>query len=153
MDKNETYRKIIEGCRAMADLLEEELKGSIETAPKAEAEKKAEKKTVALEDVRAALSAKSSAGLSSQVRMLLGLHSAKKLSEVKKEEYELLLAQAEKLELLEEISKTLGEKEKNGLASIFPALFEHHYATSLADLKPDYYESFLRDAKELNDAQ
>ena len=94
MDKNETYRKIIEGCRAMADLLEEELKGSIETAPKAEAEKKAEKKTVALEDVRAALSAKSSAGLSSQVRMLLGLHSAKKLSEVKKEEYELLLAQA-----------------------------------------------------------
>lgn len=137
----------------IADTLSEIFNGSDEANKMHPSIEEVPALTVTLEQVRAVLSAKSSAGLMGQVRMLLGLHSAKKLSEVNKEDYAMLLAQAGKLELLDEISKTLAEKERNGLSSIFPALFEHHYATGLADLKPDYYESFLRDAKELNDAQ
>ena len=54
-------------------------------------------KAVALEDVRAALAAKSRDGFTAEVRALLAKHGASRLSEVKQEEYAALLAEAEAL--------------------------------------------------------
>jgi hypothetical protein len=160
MDKNVLYRKIIEGCRSMADLLEEELRDSdkpaepiVKTQAKPVVATADEEKKISLSEVRAVLSAKSGAGHASEVRMLLDLHGAKKLSEVKEEDYDLLLRQAQKAELFGQISEGLKQQEANGFGSILPALFDHHYAKELADLKPEYYESFLRDLKELNHAE
>jgi hypothetical protein len=60
------------------------------------------------------------------------------------------MKQGLKIELFEEICRTLEAQKANGFEASLPALFGHHHATGLENLCPDYYESFLRDHKELN---
>ena len=38
---------------------------------------------------------------------------------------------------------------RDGYKDDIPAVLEHHYATSLDDLKPEYYASFMRDLEGL----
>lgn len=113
--------------------------------------KKKEEK-VSLEDVRALLAKKSSEGSRETVVALLGIHGSHKLSEISEDKYGILLRQAQNIEKLSEIIKALEIQKENGFEEGFNGLFEHHFATSLADLDPNYYESFLRDAKALNKA-
>ena len=54
-------------------------------------------KAITLEAVRAVLAAKSRDGFTAEVKALLGIHGAGKLSEVKPEEYAALLKEAEAL--------------------------------------------------------
>ncbi len=61
------------------------------------AESKANEKPVTLEDVRAVLAKRSAEGLKEKVKSLLQSHGAKRLSDVKPEEYSTLLAEAEVL--------------------------------------------------------
>ena len=63
----------------------------------AEVEAPPEKKTLALEDVRAVLASKSRDGFTAEVRELLKKHGAGKLSDVPPAGYEALLAEAEVL--------------------------------------------------------
>lgn len=95
-------------------VLEKELKGAAAPAPKDDAavqengtavEKadtpaappKEEKKEIRLEDVRAVLSEISRSGHTAEMKALLAKHGAKKLSDIPKEDYEQLLAEAEEV--------------------------------------------------------
>lgn len=163
MHSKELYKNAINVLKAMTDLLEMNLKensGVKETVEqksdkpekKIEAPKKAEKqeeKKISLAEVRTALSKKSTAGFTSSVRKLIQLQGVETLTAVNPKKYELLMKQADKIELFSKITSVLEQQEKNGFSDQFPVLFDYHYASSMADLNPDYYESFLRDAKEL----
>ena len=54
-------------------------------------------KTVTLEEVRSVLSSKNRAGFKKEVRALLKKHGADRLSEIKEEEYAVLLKEGEKI--------------------------------------------------------
>jgi hypothetical protein len=156
MNRNELIKKAIEGLHALAELIEtgmnsvkepnSELSGIVVEAARPE-----EKQTT-LEEVRGILALKAKDGMGAQVRMLLQLHGAQKLSEIAPGKFGMLARQGEKLETLDVITATLEKQKANGFEDAFPALFDHHYATGLADLDPNYYESFLSDAEELNHA-
>lgn len=163
MDSKELYKNAINVLKAMTDLLEINLKENsgvkepveqktdkperkIETPKKTE---KKEEKMISLAEVRTVLSKKSTAGFTSSVRKLIQLQGVETLTAVNPKKYQFLLRQANKIELFAEITSVLEQQEKKGVSDQFPALFDYHYATSMADLNPDYYESFLRDAKEL----
>ena len=154
MNNNEMAEKAIECLRALADLIEVEIHDTVQDR-KAQSQKDwhepAQKQTT-LEEVRGILALKAKEGMGAQVRMLLQLHGAQKLSEIAPGKFGMLARQGEKLETLDVIAATLEKQKANGFEDAFPALFDHHYATGLADLDPNYYESFLSDAEELNHA-
>jgi hypothetical protein len=52
----------------------------------------------------------------------------------------------------QDLEAALREKEEEGLEGKFGAVLEHHHATSLLDLKEEYYPSFLRDIRRLGHA-
>lgn len=58
---------------------------------------KEEKKKIRLEDVRAVLSEISRSGHTAEMKALLAKHGAKKLSDIRPEDYEQLLAEAEEV--------------------------------------------------------
>lgn len=154
MNKKDMAEKAIECLRALADLIEMENHDAVqgvEIQPQKDWHEPAQKQTT-LEEVRGILALKAKEGMGAQVRMLLQLHGAQKLSEIAPGKFGMLARQGEKLETLDVIAATLEKQKANGFEDAFPALFEHHYATGLADLDPNYYESFLSDAEELNHA-
>lgn len=103
-----------------------------------------------LTDVRAILADKSRDGHTGQIRALLQKYGAPRLSEVDPVHYRELLDEALCLGATrEDIEQALAEKERQGLGNSFAAVFEHHGATCLEDLKVEYYSSFLRDVRRL----
>jgi len=128
--------------------------------PKSESSKEenaaARGKEYTFEEVRAILTAKSREGYTDAVKALVNKYGGGKLSTVKSENYADLLNEAEfscrKPFTREEISARIGELEKKGYSAEIPALLEHHLASSLDDLKPEHYVSFMRDAWRLDHA-
>lgn len=103
-----------------------------------------------LTDVRAILADKSRDGHTARVKELLQKYGAPRLSEVDPVHYRKLLEEALCLGATrEDIEQALAEKERQGLGNSFAAVFEHHGATCLEDLKAEYYPSFLRDVRRL----
>jgi hypothetical protein len=122
-----------------------------ESEPKASESKKIEI-TLSLTDVRKILAEKSRAGYTEQVRLLLEKYGADKLSAIDPAHYNNLVNEAECLgATLDDLKAAIDEKTKAGLEDKIPEVCEHHRATSLEDLKPTYYPSFLRDIKGLTD--
>ncbi len=107
---------------------------------------------LSLIDVRKILAEKSRDGHTDQVRLLLQKYGADKLSAIDPSHYRNLADEAfclgATLEDLKAAVDVITSKEK---ADQLPTIFEHHYATSLEDLKPEYYPGFLRDIRRLAD--
>lgn len=109
MSRIKMYKDVLDDIRALADSLgalvevmesDEEDKPAIkekDTEKKAEPEKAPEKK-ITLEEVRQALTAKSGAGHTAEVKALLVKHGGNKLSEIKEEEYAALLEEVKEIE-------------------------------------------------------
>ncbi len=107
MSRIKMYKDVLDDIRALADSLgalveamesDEEVKaGPVKEEKKAEPEKVAEKK-ITLEEVRQALTAKSGAGHTAEVKALLVKHGGNKLSEIKEEEYAALLEEVKEIE-------------------------------------------------------
>lgn len=115
---------------------------------------KAEPRVLTLVEVRSVLADKSRAGFTDHIRTLLEKYGAPKLSEIDPCNYSDLMEEAVCLGATrEDLEAALAEKGKEGLDGGFPAVFDHHYATSLEDLKEEYYPSFLRDIRRLSRAQ
>lgn len=109
MSRIKMYKDVLDDIRALADSLgalveamesdeevkTEPVKGK-ETAKKAEPEKTPEKK-ITLEEVRQALTAKSGAGHTAEVKALLVKHGGNKLSEIKEQEYAALLEEVKEI--------------------------------------------------------
>lgn len=166
-DRNQMILDGIKGLRSLADALEIAVE-SINThtlesifSPKGEqpdlfeqvntTQEKPEEISLTLTDVRKVLAEKSRAGHTEQVRVLLEKYGADKLSAINPTHYKNLVNEATYLgATLEDIKAALEEKTKEGLKDKFPAVFGHHYATTLEDLKPSSYPSFLRDIRGLS---
>jgi hypothetical protein len=113
-------------------------------------ETKEDEAPLSLIDVRRVLAEKSREGHTDQVRLLLQKYGADKLSAIDPSCYRNLADEAECLgATLEDLQAAVEEKTGKGLADLLPDLFDHHYATSLEDLKPSYYPGFLRDLRRL----
>jgi len=111
---------------------------------------KCEKPVLTLVDVRKVLVEKSREGYSDEIRTLLIKYGAEKLSEINPINYQILIDEALSLGATIEIIKTEFEKKANeGFSDKFPELFDAHYASSIEDLKKEYYSSFLRDLRGL----
>ena len=132
----------------------------VEAAPeqkKPEPQKPAvEEKPLTLEDVRKILTGYTRSGYSDQVKALVQKYGSGKLSAVKSENYRVMLTEAKytcRTPLTkEEVSARIEELKAEGYSNSLPALFEHHNATGVNDLKSDYYASFMRDAEEIDHA-
>jgi dsDNA-binding SOS-regulon protein len=115
-----------------------------------EGKERQEEITLTLTDVRKILAEKSRAGHTDQVRLLLENYGADKLSAIDPSHYKNLVDEAECLgATLEDLKAAVDEKTKEGLAEWIPEVFKHHYSTSLEDLNPSHYPSFLRDIRRL----
>ena len=107
--------------------------------------------TLSLTDVRKILAEKSRSGFTDQVRLLLEKYGANRLSKIDPSNYQNLISEAECLgTTAEDLVVAVGEKIKAGYSDQIPAVFEHHNATGLNDLKPEYYAGFLRDIRSLD---
>lgn len=156
------------GLRALADALEitaemlqqhglEALIAQKENQPdliaqQPEAEKTPPKEEIklSLTDVRKILAEKSRAGYTEQVRLLLEKYGADKLSAIDPSHYQNLIDDALCLgATLDDIKDVIDEKTQEGFGNKIPGVFEHHFATSLDDLKPENYAGFLRDMRRL----
>jgi len=112
-----------------------------------------EAKPLTLVEVRAVLADKSRSGFTEQIRGLLEKYGAPKLSEIDPDRYRNLMDEALCLGATrQDLEAALAEKREEGLVDLFDAVFGHHYATSLEDLKEEYYPSFLRDIRRLRRA-
>ncbi len=112
-----------------------------------------EAKQLTLVEVRAVLADKSRSGFTDQVRGLLEKYGAPKLSLIDPSWYQNLMDEALCLGATrQDLEAALREKEKEGLDGKFGAVLGHHHATSLWDLKEEYYPSFLRDIRRLGHA-
>lgn len=112
-----------------------------------------EAKQLTLVEVRAVLADKSRSGFTEQIRELLEKYGAPKLSEIDPTQYRNLMDEALCLGATrQDLEAALAEKREEGLEGMFDAVFGHHYAASLEDLKEDYYPSFLRDIRRLRRA-
>jgi len=112
-----------------------------------------EAKQLTLVDVRAVLADKSRSGFTEQIRELLEKYGAPKLSEIDPARYQNLMEEALCLGATrQDLEAALTEKREEGLEGMFDAVFGHHYATTLEDLKEEYYPSFLRDIRRLRRA-
>ncbi len=106
--------------------------------------------TPTLTDVRALLAEKSREGHTRQIRALLEKYGAPRLSEVDPVHYRDLLDEGRCLGATrEDIEAAMAQKELEGFEDTFAAVFAHHGATSIEDLKEEYYPSFLRDVRRL----
>lgn len=113
-----------------------------------------EAKQLTLVEVRAVLADKSRSGFTEQIRGLLEKYGAPKLSEIDPSRYQNLMDEALCLGATrQDLEAALAEKREEGLGDLFDAVFGHHYATSLEDLKEEYYPSFLRDIRGLRREQ
>jgi hypothetical protein len=116
--------------------------------------KERQEKTLTLVEVRAVLADKSRSGFTEQIRGLLEKYGAPKLSEIDPSRYQNLMDEALCLGATrQDLESALAEKRAEGLEGMFDAVFGHHYATSLEDLKEEYYPSFLRDIRRLGREQ
>ena len=107
-------------------------------------------KPLTLLEVRSVLADKSREGHTELIRALLEKYGAPKLSEIDPSHYRNLLDEALCLGATrDDIEQVLSEKEKEGEDDSFKAIFAHHGATSLEDLRVEYYPSFLRDIRRL----
>jgi hypothetical protein len=114
---------------------------------------KQERKQLTLVDVRSVLADKSRNGFTDQIRGLLEKYGAPRLSEIDPAQYQNLMDEALCLGATrQDIETALTEKREEGLEDLFDALYGHHYAASLEDLKEEYYPSFLRDIRRLSRA-
>lgn len=117
-------------------------------------QKEAPKKVYTLTEVRSRLTQKSRDGYSDQVKALVKKYGEGTLSSVKSENYEDLLLEAQftcrEAITKDEVKARITELKKNGFEKELPALFEHCGATSLKDLAPEHYASFMRDAWRLD---
>lgn len=113
-----------------------------------------ESKQLTLVEVRSVLAEKSRSGFTDQVRGLLEKYGAPRLSEIDPARYQNLMDEALCLGASrQDLEAALDGKEKEGLGDLFGAVFAHHFATSLEDLKEEYYPSFLRDVRRLSREQ
>ena len=116
----------------------------------AEPVSKPQPKPLTLVEVRATLADKSREGHTEQIRTLLEKYGASKLSEINPARYRDLLDEALCLgATMADIAQAMTEKKREGLEDAFAAVFAHHGATCLDDLKEEYYPSFLRDIRRL----
>jgi hypothetical protein len=107
--------------------------------------------TLTLVEVRRTLAEKSREGFTEQIRNLLIKYGADKLSEIDPKNYAALVNEAQYLGTsLDDIKASLGKLKSQNCENQIKEVFAHHYATSLEDLKPEYYSSFIRDIEELN---
>lgn len=112
-----------------------------------------QEKQLTLVEVRAVLADKSRSGFTEQIRGLLEKYGAPKLSEIDPSRYQNLMDEVLCLGATrKDIEAALTEKREEGLGDLFDAVFGHHYATTLEDLKEEYYPSFLRDIRRLRRA-
>ncbi len=113
-----------------------------------------EKKPLSLEDARKILTTYTRSGYSEEVKALVEKYGNGKLSAVKSENYPALLCEAKytcRAPLTkEEVTARVEELKTEGYSDKLSALFEHHNATSVDDLKSEYYSSFMRDAEEID---
>ena len=115
--------------------------------------KERQEKQLTLVEVRAVLADKSRSGFTEQIRGLLEKYGAPKLSEIDPARYQNLMDEALCLGATrDDIEAALTEKREEGLGELFDAVFGHHYATTLEDLKEEHYPSFLRDIRRLRRA-
>ena len=115
--------------------------------------KERQEKQLTLVEVRAVLADKSRSGFTEQIRGLLEKYGAPKLSEIDPSRYQNLMDEALCLGATrQDLEAALTEKREEGLEGMFDAVFGHHYATTLEDLKEEYYPSFLRDIRRLRRA-
>ena len=115
-----------------------------------DASDKGAEQSPSLTDVRAILADKSREGHTGRIRVLLEKYGASRLSQVDPARYRELLDEALCLGATrEDIGQALAEKQREGMEDTFVAVFEHHGATCLDDLKEEYYPSFLRDIRRL----
>ena len=113
-----------------------------------------QEKQLTLVEVRAVLADKSRSGFTEQIRELLEKYGAPKLSEIDPSRYQNLMDEALCLGATrQDLEAALTEKREEGLGDLFDAVFGHHYATTLEDLKEEYYPSFLRDIRRLGREQ
>ena len=113
-----------------------------------------QEKQLTLVEVRAVLADKSRSGFTEQIRELLEKYGAPKLSEIDPARYQNLMDEALCLGATrQDLEAALAEKREEGLEGMFDAVFGHHYATTLEDLKEEYYPSFLRDIRRLGREQ
>jgi len=111
---------------------------------------KPESKPLTLVEVRSVLADKSREGYTEHIRALLEKYGAPKLSEIDPSHYRNLLDEALCLgATMADIEQAMTEKKRDGLEYAFTAVFAHHGATCLDDLKEEYYPSFLRDVRRL----
>jgi CTP synthase (UTP-ammonia lyase) len=107
--------------------------------------------TLTLVEVRRTLAEKSREGFTEQIRSLLIKYGADKLSEIDPKNYVALVNEAQYLGTsLDAIKASLEKLKSQNCENQIKEVFAHHYATSLEDLKPEYYSSFIRDIEELN---
>ena len=166
-DRTQMILDGIKGLRSLADALELAMEGinthTLESifSPKEEqpdlfeqvntTQEKPEEVSLTLTDVRKVLAEKSRAGHTEQVRLLLEKYGADKLSAINPTHYKNLVDEATCLgATLADIKVALEDKTQEGLKEKFPAVFNHHFATTLEDLKPAAYPSFLRDIRGLS---
>ena len=117
---------------------------------KADLRLKPEPKPLTLVEVREVLADKSRDGHTEHIRALLEKYGAPKLSEIDPSHYRDLLDEALCLgATMADIEQAMTEKKREGLEDSFVAVFAHHGATCLDDLKEEYYPSFLRDIRRL----
>lgn len=103
-----------------------------------------------LVEVRSVLADKSRDGHTDRIRTLLEKYGASRLSEIDPARYRDLLDEALCLgATMADIEQAMTEKKRDGLEYAFTAVFAHHGATCLDDLKEEYYPSFLRDVRRL----
>jgi hypothetical protein len=165
-DRNLLLRDKAAGLRSLADALElaaallegrdRKVSPSADTKLSAadeireDASDKGAEQSPSLTDVRAILADKSREGHTGRIRVLLEKYGASRLSQVDPARYRELLDEALCLGATrEDIGQALAEKQREGMEDTFVAVFEHHGATCLDDLKEEYYPSFLRDIRRL----
>ena len=107
-------------------------------------------------EVRTILTDKSREGYTDQVKALVKKYGSGKLSDVKEENYADLVLEAQFVcrppFTREEVAKRIEELKAEGYSNEIPGMLDHHYATSIEDLKEEYYPSFMRDAWRLDHA-
>ncbi len=145
-------RPIAEAFLLFADNYENSKEQKIEAkteVPVAKAEK-----PITLEDARKILTTYTRSGYSEEVKALVEKYGNGKLSAVKSENYPALLCEAKytcRAPLTkDEVTARVEELKAEGYSDKLSALFEHHNATSVDDLKSEYYSSFMRDAEEID---
>ena len=162
-DKTETFKEVEERLDAIFRRFSAELIGVMKLlytpAEIAEAKDEAEKvkvpepeKKLTKEDIRAVLLQKSREGWKEQVKAILDKYSKNgTLTGVSEDSYSILLREIKwncrNAITKDEVTAIVDEVKANGNDDVLTGLFEHHYATSIDDLKQEYYPSFMRDAE------